>query len=244
MLDPRPGSRKVDVSVLILNAATALLLGILIGLERELRNHEAGLRTNALVSLGAALFMSIAKLSGPDDSTARIAAQIVSGIGFLAGGVIIRDGFSVRGLNTAATLWCTAAVGTLAGAGYLLLAVCGTIGVIVLHTFLRPATNRLDNWVRKHAHTTADYRLRITGRSNLSLELRDAVLKTANDMYGISCHALSTTAADRPDEMILIADLIAIAADDAVIEKLTRDISEREGVTSAGWERRNGRTGG
>ena len=234
----------MDFPTAIFNDVTALILGLLIGLERELRNHEAGLRTNALVSFGAALFMSLARLAGPDDSTARIAAQIVSGIGFLAGGVIIRDGFSVRGLNTAATLWCTAAVGTLAGAGFLILAGAGAIGVIVLHTFLRPATNRLDNWVRKHAHTTADYRLRITGRSNLGIELRGAILKTANDLDGISCHALSTTTADRPDDIVLIADLVAIAADDAVIEKLTLGLSEREGVTSAGWERRNGRTGG
>src|SRR6266403_2205956 len=100
------------------NIAVAFLLGLAIGLERELRHHEAGLRTNALVALGAALFVSLARLYDHEGSPTRVAGQVVSGIGFLAGGVIIRDGFSVKGLTTAATLWCTAAVGTLAGSGF------------------------------------------------------------------------------------------------------------------------------
>ncbi|MFO0937632.1 MAG: MgtC/SapB family protein [Gemmataceae bacterium] len=226
---------------IILNISTALLLGVLIGFERELRNHEAGLRTNALVSLGAALFISLAQMLGPDDGVARIAAQVVSGIGFLAGGVIIRDGFSVRGLNTAATLWCTAAVGTLAGAGLLTLSCVGAAGVIALHTMLRPATNRLDNWVRKHAHTTADYRIRMTVSSTRSIEMRQEILNTANNLEGVSCHSLTTSNADRPNEILLTADLVAIAADDAVIESMILKLAKNEGITSAGWERRNGR---
>lgn len=87
------------------NVGTAFLLGLLIGLERELRRHEAGLRTNALVALGAALFVSLSRLFDNEGSPTRVAGQVASGIGFLAGGVIIRDGFSVRGLTTAATLW-------------------------------------------------------------------------------------------------------------------------------------------
>jgi putative Mg2+ transporter-C (MgtC) family protein len=101
----------------LLNVVSALALGTVIGLERQWRQHQAGLRTNALVALGAALFVSLSRLMGDENSPTRIASYIVSGLGFLGGGVILRDGLTVKGMNTAATLWCTGAVGTLAGAG-------------------------------------------------------------------------------------------------------------------------------
>ena len=96
----------------------ALVLGSAIGIERQWRQRSAGLRTNALVSLGAVAFVLLSRsltASGGDPS--RIASQIVAGIGFLGAGVIMREGLTVQGLNTAATIWCSAAVGSLAGAG-------------------------------------------------------------------------------------------------------------------------------
>ena len=96
----------------------ALLMGTLIGVERQYRQRNAGLRTNILVSVGAAAFtvLSYSMTSGNGDPS-RVAAQIVSGIGFLGGGLILKDGVTVRGLNTAATIWCSAACGTLSGVG-------------------------------------------------------------------------------------------------------------------------------
>src|SRR5580693_4842169 len=93
----------------------ALLFGALIGAERQWRQRMVGLRTNALVAAGAAMFVMMGGLIAGDGSQGRVAAYVVSGIGFLGGGVILKDGMSIRGLNTAATLWCTAAIGTLAG---------------------------------------------------------------------------------------------------------------------------------
>ena len=103
-------------------AAIALALGALIGIERQWRQRMAGLRTNALVALGSALFeLFDVLLSGtPGTDPTRIAAYVVSGIGFLGAGVILRDGINVRGINTAATIWCSAAVGVLAGAGFVI----------------------------------------------------------------------------------------------------------------------------
>src|ERR1700722_15434038 len=98
----------MDSSTFALRIGFALLLGALIGLERQWRQHTAGLRTNTLVCLGAALFVSLAPLIGQPSESTRDAAQVVSGIGFLGGGVILREGFTVRGMNTAATLWCSA----------------------------------------------------------------------------------------------------------------------------------------
>jgi putative Mg2+ transporter-C (MgtC) family protein len=124
-----------------LRLGVALLLGSIIGIERQYRQRMAGLRTNALVSIGASLFVMLSPLGFAGDPT-RIAAQVVSGIGFLAGGVIFREGLSVRGLNTAATLWATAAVGTLAGFGFLMQATVGAIAVMAANVLLRPVVQR------------------------------------------------------------------------------------------------------
>jgi putative Mg2+ transporter-C (MgtC) family protein len=99
----------------VLNTGAALLMGVAIGLERQWRQHSAGLRTNALVALGAALFVSLSILMDDTHSPTRIASYVVSGLGFLGGGVILRNGLTVKGLNTAATIWCSGAVGTSVG---------------------------------------------------------------------------------------------------------------------------------
>ncbi len=148
----------------LLRLALAAALGAAVGLERELREREAGLRTHLLVSLGSALF-TIASAYGFRDflveggalvrtDPTRIAAQIVTGIGFLGAGAIIRQGLSVRGLTTAATLWVVAAIGLTTGAGYYSAAVITTALVLVslwplrilafkATTRFRPETNRL-----------------------------------------------------------------------------------------------------
>ena len=110
----------MDFLEIISRLGIALLLGAIIGLERQWRQRIAGIRTNALVSAGAALFIMLAIMTPNDTSPTRVAAQIVTGIGFLGAGVIMRNGLNVRGLNTAATLWCVAAVGALAGSGQFL----------------------------------------------------------------------------------------------------------------------------
>jgi putative Mg2+ transporter-C (MgtC) family protein len=122
-----------------LRLGAALLLGAAIGLERQWRQRTTGLRTNALVAVGAAMFVTMGGLiSGDDGSQGRVAAYVVSGIGFIGGGVILKDGFNIRGLNTAATLWCTAAVGTLVALGQIGLAVVGTAAVLASNLLLRP----------------------------------------------------------------------------------------------------------
>jgi putative Mg2+ transporter-C (MgtC) family protein len=136
----------ISIGYFAARAAVALVLGAAVGLERQWRQRMAGLRTNALVSLGAALFELFAVLlagaHGVDPT--RIAAYVVSGIGFLGAGVILREGVTVRGINTAATIWCSAAVGVLAGAGYLPAAVIAAVLVLLAHLALRPIARRLD----------------------------------------------------------------------------------------------------
>jgi putative Mg2+ transporter-C (MgtC) family protein len=111
----------------------ALLLGGVIGWERELARMPAGFRTHALVSLGSAIFtvVSAYAFTGPGSDPTRIAAQVVSGIGFLGGGAILHYGGTVRGLTTAASLWSVAAVGMAAGAGLYVVAAVGVVLVII-----------------------------------------------------------------------------------------------------------------
>ena len=127
--------------------ALAFALGALIGLERQYRRHTAGLRTNALVAVGAALFVDIAlrfnQIYGGSPGALQVVAYVVSGVGFLGAGVIMRDGGNIRGINTAATLWCSAAVGVAAGCGLVLEALLGTMFVLLANTLLRPVVNAI-----------------------------------------------------------------------------------------------------
>ncbi|HET8563940.1 MAG TPA: MgtC/SapB family protein, partial [Candidatus Binatia bacterium] len=112
----------------------ALVLGSAIGIERQWRQRSAGLRTNALVSLGAAAFVLLsASLTGSAGDPSRIVSQVAAGIGFLGAGVIMREGLTVQGLNMAATIWCSAAVGSLAGAGLSVEAVITMAAVVLTH---------------------------------------------------------------------------------------------------------------
>src|SRR6516225_10860021 len=137
-----------------LDTGAALVMGAVLGLERQYQGHPAGLRINALVSVGAALFVSVSTLfSGiPGVDPTRITAYVVAGIGFLGGGVIIREGLNVRGMNTAATLWCTAAIGVLCGLGYPLEALLGTGIVLLAHLALRPVSQ----WIDTHRKVAPD----------------------------------------------------------------------------------------
>jgi putative Mg2+ transporter-C (MgtC) family protein len=131
----------------LLRLFVAAALGGAIGLERELRERQAGLRTHLVVSVGAALFTLVSAygftgFDGKVDPT-RIAAQIVSGIGFLGAGAIIRQGLSVRGLTTAASLWLVAAIGMAAGAGYWDGALIATLGALLTLGPLRVAAFRI-----------------------------------------------------------------------------------------------------
>jgi len=118
--------------------AAALVAGAAIGVERQWHQKMAGLRTNALVALGSAGFVAFSSVVGQGDPT-RVAAQVVSGIGFLGAGVILREGINVRGLNTAATLWCSAMVGTFAGGGFYALSLGAAVLVVVTNIAMRSA---------------------------------------------------------------------------------------------------------
>ncbi|HMQ35574.1 MAG TPA: MgtC/SapB family protein [Chloroflexaceae bacterium] len=131
---------------LVLRMAVAALLGGLVGVEREYSGHSAGLRTNILVAVGACLFTVISIEGFPSTNVsdpARVAAQIVSGIGFLGAGAVFRDGNRVRGLTTAATIWLVAAMGMAVGAGLYDLAVAAVVMTLTVLVVLAPLSAAL-----------------------------------------------------------------------------------------------------
>jgi putative Mg2+ transporter-C (MgtC) family protein len=137
----------------------ALVLGACIGAERQWRQRAAGLRTNTLVCFGAAAFVDLGLTIAPD--TTQVIAYVVSGVGFLGAGAIMKDGGNVRGLNTAATLWCSAAVGACAGAGEMLDAIFVTALLITINSVLRPLSQYIDRHSLARIGTRVFYRLRL-----------------------------------------------------------------------------------
>lgn len=130
-----------------LRLLAALVAGLLIGFERQWHHKSAGLRTNTLVSVGAAIFVLLSILVTEKGSgyVTRIIGQVVTGIGFLCAGIIFKDGLSVHGLTTAVTVWCCSAVGCLAAAGYFIETFIATFFIIAVNLFLKP----LDEWLTK-----------------------------------------------------------------------------------------------
>ena len=143
------------VPAFLLRCGVAALCGALIGIERELRNKPAGFRTNILICLGASIYMSVGLLipNGDVDPT-RIAAQVVTGIGFLGAGCIIQSGHDVRGLTSAATIWVVASIGIVAGAGYPVLATIAALIVVLTLVALR----RVEFWLFKTVMGVDEYR--------------------------------------------------------------------------------------
>ena len=143
---------------LALRLTVGLVLGAIIGFEREMQRQPAGFRTHSLVSLGAALFTVVSAFgfSGDMVDPTRIAAQIVSGIGFIGAGTILQYRGHIRGLTTAASLWSVAAIGTAAGAGLYVVAIIGTLLILVILSIL----DRVEAVARRRLRLPPDgYRL-------------------------------------------------------------------------------------
>ncbi|OLZ65308.1 hypothetical protein AV521_31945 [Streptomyces sp. IMTB 2501] len=214
--------------------ATGVACGALIGVERQWRARMAGLRTNALVATGATLFVLYSETVGDAGSPTRVASYVVSGIGFLGGGVILRDGAGVRGLNTAATLWCSAAVGVLAASGRLALAVLGTVVVLAVHLLLRPAGRLLDR--APAAGTDPDVSIRATVHvvceRKAETHLRALLLQT----LAASALAPAGLRARREGDTTSLHTTVVINGDvAAALEQVIARLSLEPGVRDLHW---------
>ena len=215
----------------------ALLMGGAIGLERQFRQHTAGLRTNALVCVGAALFVSLSRMIDHEGSPTRIAAQVVSGIGFLGGGVILREGFNVRGMNTAATLWCSGAVGTLAGSGFVPHAAIGTLAVLFVHLGLRPVVRIIDARSKTAQDVDTLYRVRVVCQEQNEGVIRLILLRHVNAGVSMSMQGISRHDTERSDQTAVVAEIYSTVRNDKYLNDLVSRISIEPSVSSVSWER-------
>jgi putative Mg2+ transporter-C (MgtC) family protein len=222
--------------------AVAVCLGALVGLERQWRARMAGLRTNALVAAGSALFVLLGMDVAEEISPTRIAAQVVSGIGFLGAGVILRDGINVRGINTAATIWCAAAVGVLAGSGMYFAAVLGALVVVAANVVLRPVARRLEaRPADPSSEVPTTYRLRVVCREDQEAHVR-ALLLQALSGGGFSLRSLHSEH-DPPEagggqRVTVTAELSATGRADHQLEQAVSRLSLEPGVSTVHWRTR------
>ncbi|WP_156365024.1 MgtC/SapB family protein [Sciscionella sp. SE31] len=224
----------------LLRLACGFGLGSVIGFERQYRARMAGLRTNALVAVGAALFVLLSAhgfhggSAYPADPT-RVAAQIVSGIGFLGGGVILREGLTVRGLNTAATLWCSAAVGALAGAGLYLIAAAGTVVIVATHLLLRPIGHAVDRRPEPRRETPARYTFRAVTNEEAQAHIRTLVVQALATTDFALCSMESETIGEDGGVEVR-ASAMAEQRDDKQLESAVSLLSFEPSVTSVRWQ--------
>jgi putative Mg2+ transporter-C (MgtC) family protein len=211
----------------------AFVFGALIGLERQYRQRSAGLRTMVLVAVGAAAFVHLGgRIYGGEGQT-RIIAYVVSGIGFLGAGVIMKEGLQVRGLNTAATLWSTAAVGACAGAGLYAEAAAVTVFVLGGNTLLRPLVDFINRAPLSPEHTEAIYRMHVTcDPENVSVA-RDVLFEELEKLH-YPIREIETLS-DSEEVVELAAVLVPTTADPADLDAIAEHLGRHPEIESATW---------
>lgn len=219
----------------VIRLGVAFILGSALGLERQWRQRMAGLRTNALVATGSALFVSQSVLIPGEDSPTRIASYVVSGIGFLAGGVILREGLSVRGLNTAATLWYAAAIGSLSGFGFFLQAFIGAVTVLAANILLRPLGYRINQQPLKGTEIELCYRCLVVCRCTDEARVRALLLQAVSTSSKMKLRSLHSEDLEKPDQVEVEADLVTQDRNDTFLEQVISRLSLEPGVSAVSW---------
>lgn len=216
----------------LIRIAAALILSFLIGLERQWRRRAIGLRTNVLVCLGSFLFVSLPFLLKDVEFDFKVAAQVVSGIGFLGAGVILKDGANVKGLNTAATLWCSAAIGVLCASGLVLEAATGTLLVLLSNIVLRAVTRKLVK--REIAKQKQSYNLKIVCDKEKEMILRTMLIQNISDENLILDNLDTTSNGDR---ISIIVHITSETKDDSSLDHIITRFTMEPGVIHVGYKK-------
>ncbi len=214
----------------------AFVLGGLIGAERQYRQRGGGLRTHVLVAVGAATFVDIGQHLNGNAGATQVIAYVVSGVGFLGAGVIMKQGSNVWGLNTAATLWCSAAVGACAGADLAFEAIALTGFVLAGNTLLRPLVNAINRAPVDEGATEAIYQMHIT-TSGENVDdgrelLRERLESASYPLREIEVIEREGGAAE------LVATLLATAADPDELDAVVSALERHPQVETASWTSR------
>ena len=215
----------------VVSYLTAFVLGTAIGAERQYRQRTAGLRTNALVAIGAAAFVDLGQRLGGDVESIRVIAYVVSGIGFLGAGVIMKEGMNVRGLNTAATLWCSAAVGSIAGSDMIAEATLLTGVVLFANTALRPLVDAINRIPIAGGTVEATYSVTITVPVAAAGPMGDVLVGHLEEA-GLPVADLDTQVRD-DEHVALVATLVGSGVVDAELDALVEHLSCVHGIDHA-----------
>ncbi|WP_177734260.1 MgtC/SapB family protein [Flavobacterium inviolabile] len=229
----------LSVTEFAVRLTLAFVLGAAIGIERQWRQKSAGLRTNTLVSIGAAAFILLSvSITGHSGDPSRVAAQIVSGIGFLGAGVIMKDGLNVQGLNTAATLWCAAAVGALVGIGLFPQAILTTVTVIITHLLLRTVGTKLSvlTFIPKNTSLPADYKIIINCKNNVENHIRVLLIQQLGNNEKIVLRSLASSDNENQTSTLIVAEITAAGIQDYIMEQIVSRLTIEQEVTKVSWE--------
>lgn len=215
--------------------AVAIVLGALIGAERQYRQRTAGLRTTALVALGASAFVDLGmRLMGNQGAT-QVLAYVASGVGFLGAGVILKEGMNIRGLNTAATIWCSAVMGAFAGADRPVEAVLMAAFVLAGNTFLRPLVHLIERAPIDESATEAVYEVRVATIETRRDAIRDLMIEK---LEAASYPIQDIEENEREDDVEIVATLAATSAKSHELDAIVTAIERLDGVTHATWSSR------
>ena len=219
----------------------AFFLAALIGAERQYRQRSGGLRTNVLVAVGAATFVDIGMHLNGNPGATQVIAYVVSGVGFLGAGVIMKEDGNVWGLNTAATLWCSAAVGACAGADLPIEAAALTAFVLAGNTLLRPLVNAINRAPIREGRTEALYQIRLTTtleHVHEARELLETQLEAANYPYR------EIEEVERDEATVeIVATLVGTTADPHELDEVVSRLGQSPSTEHASWSSRTGKLG-
>ncbi len=217
----------------LISLFVALLLGTLIGAERQYRQRTAGLRTNALVALGAAAFVDLGMRLNGNIGATQVLAYIASGVGFLGAGVIIKDGANITGVNTAATIWCSAVTGAFAGADHAAEAVLMAIFTLAGNMLLRPLVHLIERAPIDERSTEAVYRLHVTVSQTRRDALRDLMVEK---LEAAAYPVREIEELERGEgEVELVAILTSTSVDPKELDFVAADLEKVAGVEHASW---------
>lgn len=224
----------MDALEFSLRLGCALLCAGAIGLERQWRQRTAGLRTYTLVAIGSALFIIVGCMV-EDTSRTRMASYVVSGVGFLGAGVIMRSGLNVRGLNTAATIWCSAAIGTLSGFGFFGFAFVGTAFVLGVNTLLRPVVRLINRQPVDPSEQEFRYALNLSCLGRQEIQLRTLLVQLTS-VSPLTLHELESVVGKTQTHVVLRAILSSPERMDAQVEQLASRLSLEKNVVGLNWQ--------
>lgn len=214
----------------------SLALGACVGFERQWRQKSAGLRTNTLVSLGSAAFVLLSIDIG-GDAVGRVASYIVSGIGFLGAGVIMKDGMSIQGLNTAATIWCSAAVGSLSGLGLFGEAAILSAGIILTHLLFRPLGVQLSRLPFLKSETAqTEYLFTVKCKQAIENHIRILMMQFLEKEDKLLLRSLTSSDNGDPSLAVITAEIKSVSPLDQLMEKMAGKLTIEQDVIKVSWE--------